>query len=38
MLKTTDTIIAGASTVGTVAIRELLQDLPPNMSPIVTCQ
>ncbi|TAJ08339.1 MAG: chemotaxis response regulator protein-glutamate methylesterase [Nitrospirae bacterium] len=39
MLKTTDTIIAvGASTGGTEAIRELLQDLPPNMPPIVITQ
>ena len=39
MLKTTDTIIAiGASTGGTEAIRELLQDLPPNTPPIVITQ
>nr|MBI3614072.1 chemotaxis response regulator protein-glutamate methylesterase [Nitrospirota bacterium] len=39
MLKTTDTIIAvGASTGGTEAIRELLQDLPPNTPPIVVTQ
>lgn len=39
MLKTTDTVIAvGASTGGTEAIRELLEDLPPNTPPIVITQ
>ncbi|MDX1411356.1 MAG: response regulator, partial [Nitrospirales bacterium] len=39
MIKTTDSIIAiGASTGGTEALRELLEQLPPNIPPIVITQ
>ncbi|NGZ02975.1 MAG: chemotaxis response regulator protein-glutamate methylesterase [Nitrospira sp. WS238] len=39
MIKTTDTIIAiGSSTGGTEAVKDVLQELPPNTPPIVITQ